>query len=178
MEWLPFDLHPEYPPEGIPRADLLRRYGPAMTDAVRRLADEAGVPYNPHPDVVPNSRKALELTEWARAAGPEAFEALHERIMDAYWSEARDIGRWDVLEECVADAGLDPAEGHEAMLAGTYAAAVDASTAHAQRSGIMAVPAFVLDGRLLVSGAVPHEVLDRALERLAQMREEEAETGP
>jgi hydroxymethylglutaryl-CoA lyase/(R)-citramalyl-CoA lyase len=25
--WLPFDLHPEYPPEGIPLAELHRRYG-------------------------------------------------------------------------------------------------------------------------------------------------------
>ena len=27
VEWLAFDLHPEYPPEGIPRADLVARYG-------------------------------------------------------------------------------------------------------------------------------------------------------
>ena len=28
LEWLPFDLHPEYPPEGIPREQLVARYGP------------------------------------------------------------------------------------------------------------------------------------------------------
>ena len=27
IEWLPYDLHPEYPPEGIPREELVRRYG-------------------------------------------------------------------------------------------------------------------------------------------------------
>ena len=26
--WLPFELHPEYPPEGLPREHLLARYGP------------------------------------------------------------------------------------------------------------------------------------------------------
>ena len=170
VEWLPFDLHPEYPPEGIPRADLLRRYGDHFTDAVRRMAEEAGVAYNPHPDIVPNSRRALELSEWARSKGPEAHEALHERIMAAYWSEARDIGRWEELEACLVDVGLDPAEGHDAVESGAYAAAVGASTQHAQRAGINAVPAFVFDGRLLVSGAVPHEVFERALERLAEMR--------
>ena len=170
IEWLPFDLHPEYPPEGIPRADLLKRYGDHFTDAVKRTAEEAGVGYNPHPDIVPNSRKALELSEWARGKGPEAHEALHERIMRAYWSEARDIGRWEELEACLADVGLDPAEGRDAVESGGYAAAVDASTQHAQRAGISAVPAFVFDGRLLVSGAVPHEVFERALEKLAEMR--------
>ena len=33
--WLPFDLHPEYPPEGIPRAELHARYGEAMHDRLR-----------------------------------------------------------------------------------------------------------------------------------------------
>ena len=27
MTWLPYDLHPEYPPEGLPRERLLARYG-------------------------------------------------------------------------------------------------------------------------------------------------------
>ena len=31
VEWLPFDLHPEYPAQGIPRADLLARYGERFT---------------------------------------------------------------------------------------------------------------------------------------------------
>jgi predicted DsbA family dithiol-disulfide isomerase len=34
----------------------------------------------------------------------------------------------------------------------------------------MAVPAFVFAGKLLVSGAVPREVLGRAIARLSEMR--------
>ena len=36
---------------------------------------------------------------------------------------------------------------------------MDSSSEVAQRHGINAVPAFVVDGRVLVSGAQPHEVL-------------------
>jgi len=36
--WLPFDLHPEYPPEGIPRDELRRRYGCDMNLDLNRLA--------------------------------------------------------------------------------------------------------------------------------------------
>ena len=32
VEWLPFDLHPEYPPEGILLAELHRRYGIGVGD--------------------------------------------------------------------------------------------------------------------------------------------------
>lgn len=171
VQWLPYDLHPEYPPEGIPRAELARRYPAGFLDVPRQLAEQAGLPYAPHPDRVPNSRRALELSEWARARSPQDHERLHARIMDAYWTEGRDIGDTTVLADLVADVGLDPAEAMEALASGAHAAAVDASTRMAQRAGISAVPAFVLDGRLLVSGAVPHEVLAKAVEQARAMRD-------
>ena len=173
VEWLPFDLHPEYPPEGIPRAELARRYGEDFSDAVRRMNEEAGLVYNPHPERVPNSRRALELAEWARARG--SYDDLHERIMDAYWSEGRDITGWDVLAPIVAEAGLDADEARAEVDAGAFRAPVDASTRVAQEHGIAAVPAFVLDGRLLVSGAQPHDVLRAALAKVSEMREAAAE---
>jgi predicted DsbA family dithiol-disulfide isomerase len=169
IQWLPFHLHPEYPPEGIAREDLVRRYGDHFTDAVRRMNEDAGLVYNPHPERVPNTRRALELGEWARARG--AYDDLHERIMDAYWTEGRDITGWDVLGPVVAEAGLDPDEARAAVESGAFRAPVDTSTEVAQRHGIAAVPAFVFDGRLLVSGAQPHEVFERALARVREMRE-------
>jgi predicted DsbA family dithiol-disulfide isomerase len=171
IEWLPFDLHPEYPPEGIAREDLMRRYPASMHEAVRGMHEDAQMVYNPNPDVVPNTRRALELIEWARGQG--AHEALHQRVMDAYWSEGRDITGWDVLADCVRDVGLDPDEARAAVDAGAFADRVTASTAHAQRLGISGVPAFVFDGRLLVSGAQPHEVLEQAIAQAGRMRAEE-----
>jgi predicted DsbA family dithiol-disulfide isomerase len=44
---------------------------------------------------------------------------------------------------------------------------VAASTREAQSVGINAIPAFVLDSRLLVLGAQPIEVFRRAFEQLA-----------
>ncbi len=172
--FLPFDLHPEYPDVGIPRDELMRRYPAAMHDTVRRLNEEAGLAYNPNPDRVPRTRRALELLEWARGRGLDAHDRLHERVMDAYWTEGRDIMDWEVLLACVADAGLDPAEARAQVEAGTFAGEVDASTAVAQRHGIRAVPAFVFDGRLLVSGAQPHEVLEAAIAQAGEMRAAEA----
>ena len=169
IDWLPFDLHPEYPPEGIPRAELVRRYGASFSNSVRRMNEEAGLVYNPHPERVPNTRRALELGEWARARG--AYDAVHERIMDAYWTEGRDITGWDVLAPLVAEAGLDADDARAEVDSGAFKAPVDALTRVAQEHGIAAVPAFVLDGRLLVSGAQPHEVFREALAKVSEMRE-------
>ena len=175
VQWLPFELHPDYPPEGVPREDLMRRLPPGADDAARRMNEEAGLSYNPHPDRIPNTRRALELIEWARERG--AHDGLHERVMEAYWTEGRDISDPDELAALAAEAGLDPDEARAALESDAYGEAVDASTALAQRHGITAVPAFVLDGRLLVSGAQPHEVFTSALEQVAAMREKDGATA-
>ena len=165
MTWLPFDLHPEYPPGGLPREQLVARYGAGMTDRMRSFFAERGLDYNPNPDVVPNSLPALRLTELARELGLHA--AAHDRLMDAYWAEARDIGSPDVLRELAAEVGL-PGDDVDDVLAGErFADRVQDSTRQAVSVGANAVPAFVLDRRLLVLGAQPESVFERALAELA-----------
>jgi predicted DsbA family dithiol-disulfide isomerase len=163
VQWLPFDLHPEYPPEGIPRAELHARYGEDRMDATRRMVESAGFAYDP-PPVVPNSRKALEVSELARDR--DLHEPLHTRLMRAYWSEGADIGDDATLLDLVAEVGLDRAEAADALAGQTYADRVDASTREAQLHGIHAIPAFVLDKRLLLLGAQPHEVFESAFAQL------------
>ena len=164
VEWLPFDLHPEYPPEGIPREELHRRYPEDVHVRTREMVEVSGLVYNPPADVVPNSRKALEVTELARANG--LHEEVHTRLMHAYWSEGQNIGDADTLLDLVADAGLDRDEAAEALADRRFAERVDASTAEAQQAGIHAIPAFVLDRRVLLLGAQPHEIFERALEQV------------
>ena len=169
VEWLPFDLHPEYPPEGIPREELHRRYPEDAHARTRKMVEASGLAYNPPPDVVPNSRQALELTELARERG--LHDEVHTRLMHAYWSESRNIGDIETLLDLVAKAGLDRAEAVAALADRRYAARVDASTAQAQQAGIHAIPAFVVDGRLLLLGAQPHEIFERALEQVGESAE-------
>jgi predicted DsbA family dithiol-disulfide isomerase len=162
VTWLPFDLHPEYPPAGIPREQLIRRYGPGMTDHVRAMFERAGLTYNPNPDIVPNSRLALRLTELARDRGLHG--PVHNRLMDAYWSEGKNIGDSATLQALAAEAGLADVDG---VLEGdAYLDRVLGSTSEAQSLGISGIPAFLLDGKLLVLGAQPQEVFERAFAQL------------
>ena len=158
--WLPFDLHPEYPPEGISLADLHRRYGFGDQDPLRERFAAAGLEYN-RPEIVPNTKLALRMTELARERG--LHEPFHDRLMDAYWSEATNIGEPDELRRLAAAVGLDT-DDVEQVIADpvTYLAAVEGSTQQAHSVGINAVPAFVLDRRVLVLGAQPLEVFRRA----------------
>src|SRR5207248_1081683 len=83
IEWRPFDLHPEYPPEGIPRAELERRYGPGVAQRHAEMFERAGLPHSASLDRVPNSRRALMLAERLLVPGAqphEVFEHALERL--------------------------------------------------------------------------------------------------
>ena len=166
VTWLPFDLHPEYPPEGIPLAELHRRYGLGTGDAdpLRERFAAVGIEYN-RPDVVPNTKLALRLSELAREQG--LHDAFHDRLMDAYWGEAVNIGDADELRRLASEVGVGDVERVIAD-PGAYLDDVEGSTRQAFASGINAVPAFVLDRRLLVMGAQPIEMFRQAFDQLSR----------
>jgi predicted DsbA family dithiol-disulfide isomerase len=165
VTWLPFDLHPEYPRGGLPRQQLLARYGEAMTDRLRASFEARGLVYNPHPEVVPNTMAALRLGELARDLG--RHDDLHDRLMDAYWSEGRDLGDANALRALAGDVGLPSDEVDEVLATERYRERVEASTRQAVSIGANAVPAFLLDRRLLVLGAQPESVFEQAFAQLA-----------
>lgn len=162
VTWLPYDLHPEYPPEGIPRAELNARYGDAFHDRLRAQFEAQRLVYNPPPDIVPNTRNALRLTELARERG--LGERMHDRLMDAYWAEGRNIGDLDELHALAAEVGVDDPE--TAWADERYLDRVLGSSAQAQSIGVSGVPGFLLDRRLLVLGAQPRHVFEQAFEQL------------
>jgi predicted DsbA family dithiol-disulfide isomerase len=84
--------------------------------------------------------------------------------MDAYWSEGQNIGDAETLRGLAAEAGLDGAD--KVFDGDAYEERVLVSTAQAQHLGIHAIPAFVVDSKLLILGAQPREVFEQAFERL------------
>jgi predicted DsbA family dithiol-disulfide isomerase len=79
--------------------------------------------------------------------------------MDAYWAEATNIGDPDELRRLAAEIGLDAAEVDRVIAdSSAYLDLVHGSTRQAQSIGINAIPAFLLDRRLIVLGAQPLRV--------------------
>jgi predicted DsbA family dithiol-disulfide isomerase len=115
---------------------------------------------------VPNTRLALRISELARERG--LHERFHDRLMAAYWSQATNIGDPDELRRLAAEVGLEIADV-DGVIAdpSAYLDVVHGSTRHAQSIGIDAIPAFLLDRRLIVLGAQPLDVFGRAFAQLA-----------
>ena len=125
---------------------------------------QAGLPYAENLEKVPNSRRSLMLAELARERG--AFDAVHQRLFDAYWARGRDIGDERVLIEEGTGAGLDEGEIVDALGDGRYLQRIEEQTRTALELGAGGVPAWVIDQRVLVPGAQPHQVFVQVLERL------------
>ena len=132
------------------------------------MFEEAGLPVAEALDKVPNSRKSLMLAELARDRG--VHDALHPRLFDAYWSRGLDIGDEQVLVDEGLAVGLDRGEIAEALRDERYLERIESQTRAALELGAGGVPAWLVDERLLVPGAQPHDVFARVLERLGHAR--------
>jgi predicted DsbA family dithiol-disulfide isomerase len=146
------------------REELYARH-PERRGHAERMFEAAGLTYNPPAAVVPNTLLALRVNELAREQG--VHDAVHDRLMQAYWEEARDIGNREELRALAVEAGLDAADVDRVLDGDEHRDAVLGSTAQAQSIGINGIPAFLLDRRLLVLGAQPHEVFEQAFAQLA-----------
>ena len=86
--------------------------------------------------------------------------------MRAYWEEGLNIGDPAVLHTLAAELDLEDAAAP--ISADLYEEQIARATAQAHAIGINAIPAFLLDRRLIMLGAQPYEVFEQAFEQLAQ----------
>jgi predicted DsbA family dithiol-disulfide isomerase len=166
IEWVHFPLHPETPPEGKSLEDLFRGRNvdrKAMHAQMKARMDAEGLPYGERTHTY-NSRLAQELGKWADTQpGGEAF---HDAMFRAYFVDARDISKPDVLLEIAGRVGLPVEAAREVLEKRTFKAAVDRDWELSRRYGITGVPTFVMGDRGVV-GAQPYEVLEQLVKQSA-----------
>jgi len=165
-DWRPFFLRPDMPAEGMAVSPETRARRAAGSARLRQMAQTAGLNFV-ESDHIPNSRRALEASEYARTQGQhEAFQAV---VFRKYFGEGQDIGTWAVLRAAAEEVGLDA----EAMQAETDAdhlrATLDAQIAQAYAIGVNAVPTYVINDRYAVVGAQPYEVFKQAFARIGTL---------
>jgi predicted DsbA family dithiol-disulfide isomerase len=168
VRWHPFELNPDLPVEGIPRAAYLeKKFGGKARAAeiyarVRAVGAEVGIAFDfDRIARQPNTREAHRLIAWAQQRGDAG--ALVERLFRAYFVEGRWIGERDLLAALAADSGLPGDEARNVLASDLYRAEVEAEYREAQEAGITGVPFFIFNGRTAVSGAHDPDVLLEAI---------------
>lgn len=151
IEWRGFELRP--PPQ--PMID------PGAAEWRRRHALAGSHP--PPPPIVPWTRKAHELCEFARER--DRLGTVRRALFRAHFVDQTDIGRIDLLVEIARAAGLDPSETKAVLDVDRYTGTVLQTRENALGLGVTDVPAFVSrDGRL--EGPAALREIERAIDAL------------
>ena len=166
IEWLPFQLNPTMPPEGVMRAEYRRakfgslERGKELDARVAREGAGEGIHFAfDRMERTPNTLAAHRLIEVAQREqkSNDAVDALFR----AYFEDARDIGDESVLAAIAAECGI---AGWPQAADAVRVAALEEQV---REWGISGVPAFVFDRRSGISGAYPPEELAAAIRAAA-----------
>ena len=173
IEWHPFQLNPDMPPEGVDKHSyLLQRFGSedqlkAIHQRFRDIARQSGVQMDPDtPKRIPNTLNAHRVTHWAGLEGRQTLAVA--ALMRAYWVEGRDIGNLSVLADIAAGVGMDRAVVQRLLASDADLDTVAQREAHARSRGVSAVPTFLIADKYVVSGAQPPEMWAKAIAEMTQ----------
>ena len=179
VQWHPFELNPDMPPKGEDAAaHVMRKYGitaeqsRANSGKMAGVAADLGFAFNRGPGFrMRNSFDAHRLLTWAgaleepeQAAATGVQTALKLALFAAHFTDNRDVSDHAVLADVAASVGLDGARAASILASGEFGEMVRTEEAYWADQNITGVPAFILDGRMLIPGAQEPEVFIRVIE--------------
>jgi predicted DsbA family dithiol-disulfide isomerase len=164
VEWRPFYLYLDTPPEGRDLPERVKRArAQGSEERLRQIADSYGMEFVSTKRIY-NTRFAHETTEYAHehARGNE----FHKVVFRKVYAEGQDPSQWDVLRSAAEEVGLDADEMQREVEAEKYMAAVVDKVRWAYQIGVTGVPTYVINNQYAIVGAQPYEVFKSALEQI------------
>jgi len=171
VNWYPYQLNPDMPQDGLPLDEYLSmRFGnPAdILPALERLTSEGRLE-----DIdfrfdrisrVPNTLRAHRLMYFAESEGADQT-ALAEELMKAFLERGEDIGDKEILVELAGRNGINARDAEKIIDDEAAKQVVLSREAQVRSSGIVGVPGYLLNRRLLVIGAQDTDALVNAFDR-------------
>lgn len=162
ITWLPYELNPDMPAEGMDRTAYLdAKFGPGKRREIEiRLSEaalESGITFNwAGVTKSVNTRMAHMLV--AAASTVQRGGDMKAALFKAYWQDGRDIGDAETLVEIAVEQGFDEQAARDELANGELRETVIGLEDHARQVGVTGVPFFIIDGKLAVSGAQTGEV--------------------
>jgi len=155
VRWLPFQLNPQMPSGGMDRREYrIAKFGSwrksqELDARVAEVGATEGIVFaHDRMERTPNSLDAHRLIALAGQEGIQ--DAVVESIFRAYFTEGRDISRRDILLDVAGEAGLDRVRAERFLATGGD---IQDELAEALKYEVSAVPFFVINGKVGLSGA-------------------------
>ena len=126
-------------------------------------------------DKSPNSRRALEASEYARRQGKH--EEFYQSVFQKFFGEGQDLGSWDLLRAAAEDVGLNADEMQQETEAGKYTQIVEDYLDTGRQLGITGVPTFIFDDRYAIVGAQPYDIFHKVMDKVKQSQKDAEKTS-
>ena len=164
VDWRPYYLRPDTPPEGMELPDYIKRARDnGSEERLQMMAEMHGMNFK-STERIYNTRIAHEATEYAREKG-KANE-FHHIVFRKVYADGFDISKWDVLRAAAEEAGLDAADMQSVVESGKYTQDVAGQVQWAQQIGVTGVPTYVINNKYAIVGAQPYEAFKNALAQI------------
>lgn len=171
IEWKSFQLNPDQKtnPSISTLEQLSQSKGWSMeqtreiTSNVVNMAAAQGLEFNFEKAVVANTKNAHRLIHLAKASGKG--DAMKERLLQAYFSEGKNVDDLLTLVALGKEVGLEEEKIKAMLESDHYEDAVEQDIYESRQLGVKGVPFFVLDRKFGISGAQPDEVFDQTLKK-------------
>jgi predicted DsbA family dithiol-disulfide isomerase len=179
INWRPYRLNPDYPPEGVDqKKSLEEKLGGAerVAQAHKMLTDfgkEVGIAFNFEAiKIGPNTLDAHRLIHWAMIEDRDKADKVVNGLFKANFEEGRNVGDHAVLLDVAEKAGLDRAVTASLLSSDADKDLVVEEIESAQKMGVNGVPFFIFDQQYAVSGAQTPDVIAGALRDIAKAKAE------
>jgi len=164
VEWRPFYLRPDTPPEGLDLPDyILRARANGSEERLSDMAKAHGMKFAPTERIY-NTRIAHEATEYAREHGK--MNEFHRVVFRKVYADGQDPSKWETLRSAAEEVGLNADDVQTVVGGGKYTAEVAEQVQHAYQIGVTGVPTYVINDHYAVVGAQPYDVFKRALAQI------------
>jgi predicted DsbA family dithiol-disulfide isomerase len=166
ISWMPFQLNPDLPAEGMSREEYVqRKFGrPAseVYERVRTAGEAVDIPFA-FDSIVrqPNTIKAHALVDLA--AQFDKQPQVKEALMHAYFCDGADLTDDAELGAIATRCGVPVAAVIERLQDKAALARIIEQDAKLRELGITGVPFFIINQKIAVSGAQPAEQLLAAM---------------
>ena len=172
MRWLPFQLNPDVPETGIPRAEYLRRKFGTPNRSYARLeavGTTVGIPFAfDKIQVQPNTTNAHRLMHHAGQQGRQ--DEMAEELFRAYFIEGANLTDINTLADIGARAGLERDAVASYLAGDADRDVIQAADRDARNGGISGVPFFIFNRKIGVSGAQDPNALLEAMQQALEDR--------
>jgi predicted DsbA family dithiol-disulfide isomerase len=174
VEWLPFQLSPDMPPEGKLRKthyeDIFGvERAAVIMGSMRDTGKDEGIDFGSSETAMsPNTLAAHCLLYWAQSDPAVDANDVAEKLFAAHHEACEDIGSIDVLVDIARQSGMDAVSVRQQLEQHQDESVVNEMMQQVRASQVTGVPFFVLDGQYALSGAQPVDILLNALDDLGK----------